>query len=225
MGFLGRGGSWEEMYRLCPVSATSAIRWSSLSRIARESTRTFGRTRIAPTPLPHGAPACYRRYPICRASMPSSPQPDPVDPLRVWFRFIRLHRRVSNAVGAELRRLGLSIPQFDVLSTLTEREGLTQQELAARLYVTKGNVSGLIDRLVEAGLVERRAIPGDRRSHALHLTPEGDRLAAAGIAAQSAYVARTLGNLPSADVAAFERVLLTWRDIAREEGGRGEAEG
>ena len=47
-----------------------------------------------------------------------------IDPLRVWFRFVRLHRRVSAAVGAELRRLGLSIPQFDVLSTLTEREGL-----------------------------------------------------------------------------------------------------
>lgn len=154
-----------------------------------------------------------------------APQPDAVDPLRVWFRFIRLHRRVSNAVGAELRRLGLSIPQFDVLSTLTEREGLTQQDLAARLYVTKGNVSGLIDRLVEAGLVERRAIPGDRRSHALHLTPEGERLAAAGIAAQSAYVARTLGSLPLEDVAAFERLVLTWRDIAREDGERIKREG
>ncbi|TXM86137.1 MarR family transcriptional regulator, partial [Methylobacterium sp. WL122] len=104
-------------------------------------------------------------------SLPA-PDPDPADaadPLRVWFRFIRLNRRVTAAMSARLRGLGLSIPQFDVLSTLTEREGLTQQDLAARLYVTKGNVSGLIDRLVEAGLVERRPIPGDRRSHALHL--------------------------------------------------------
>ncbi|MFD0938387.1 MarR family winged helix-turn-helix transcriptional regulator, partial [Methylobacterium trifolii] len=105
------------------------------------------------------------------------PNPEPTDPLRVWFRFIRLNRRVSAAIGAQLRAIGLSIPQFDVLSTLTEREGLTQQELAARLYVTKGNVSGLIDRLGEAGLVERRPIPGDRRSHALHLTPAGAGLA------------------------------------------------
>ncbi|WP_430911932.1 MarR family winged helix-turn-helix transcriptional regulator [Methylobacterium sp. sgz302541] len=146
------------------------------------------------------------------------PQSSPVDPMRVWFRFIRLHRRVSNAVGVELRRLGLSIPQFDVLSTLTESEGLTQQDLAARLYVTKGNVSGLIDRLVEAGLVERRAIPGDRRSHALHLTPEGERLAAAGIAAQSAYVARTLGSLPPKDLAEFDRLVRIWRDAARADG-------
>lgn len=114
-----------------------------------------------------------------------------------------------------MRGLGLSIPQFDALSTLTEGEGMTQQDLAARLYVTKGNVSGLIDRLVEAGLVERRPIPGDRRSHALHLTPAGTDLAGRGIAAQQAYVARTLGQFAPDDIADFERLVLKWRDLAR----------
>jgi len=139
------------------------------------------------------------------------------DPLRIWFRIIRLNRRASNAVAAELRTLGLSIPQFDLLSTLTEREGLSQQELAERLYVTKGNVSGLLDRMVEAGLVERRSIPGDRRSNALHLTPKGRDLADQGIAAQRSYVMRTLGTLPAQDLADLERIVLAWRDRARAE--------
>lgn len=150
-------------------------------------------------------------------SEPASPASPESDPLRVWFRFIRLNRRVTAAMGGELRELGLSIPQFDALSTLTEREGMTQQDLAARLYVTKGNVSGLVDRLVEAGLVERRAIVGDRRSHALHLTPAGTELAARGIAAQRAYVARTLGRLDSRDIAAFDRLVQQWRDVVRED--------
>ena len=152
--------------------------------------------------------------------MPSAePAPSPpADPLRVWFRFLRLNRRVTAAMGAELRALGLSVPQFDVLSTLTEREGLNQQDLAARLYVTKGNVSGLIDRLVEAGLVERRPIPGDRRSHALHLTPAGHDLAARGLAAQQAYVGRTLGRIAEADLVTFERLVLEWRALARTDG-------
>ena len=155
-----------------------------------------------------------------------SPPPTPAeaaDPLRVWFRFIRLNRRVTAAMAGELRGLGLSIPQFDALSTLTEREGMTQQDLAARLYVTKGNVSGLIDRLVEAGLVERRPIPGDRRSHALYLTPAGADLATRGIVAQKAYVARTLGQLPVQDIADFERLVLKWRDLARDQPVTGEA--
>ena len=151
------------------------------------------------------------------APAPAQIPTEAADPLRVWFRFIRLNRRVTAAMAGELRGLGLSIPQFDALSTLTESEGMTQQDLAARLYVTKGNVSGLIDRLVEAGLVERRPIPGDRRSHALHLTAAGADLATRGIAAQKAYVARTLGQLPEGDIADFERLVLKWRDLAREQ--------
>lgn len=146
---------------------------------------------------------------------PPSPSPAGADPLRVWFRFVRLQQRLSAAVGAQLKGIGLSIPQFDLLSTLTEREGITQQELAERLYVTKGNVSGLVDRLVDAGLVVRRPIPDDRRSHALHLTPRGRELAEQGIAAQRAYVERTLGRLTPGDVAELDRIVRLWREEAR----------
>ena len=146
-------------------------------------------------------------------SAPASLQPP--DPDRVWFRFMRLHQRLLGQMTARIRALGLSIPQFDLLSTLTEREGISQSELAERLYVTKGNVSGLVDRLVQAGLVERRAIAGDRRSYAMHLTAEGRRLAEAGIAAQRAFVAETLGELPSDDLAELDRLVLAWREAAR----------
>jgi DNA-binding MarR family transcriptional regulator len=155
---------------------------------------------------------------MVRASSIHSPASPDVDPMRVWFRFIRLHLRVSTAIAGELRAIGLSIPQFDLLSTLTEREGTTQQELAERLYVTKGNVSGLVDRLVAADMVERRPLPGDRRSHALHLTDHGRDLARRGIAAQQAYVGRTLGALPVRDLADLERIVLAWREAARAEG-------
>jgi MarR family transcriptional regulator, organic hydroperoxide resistance regulator len=151
----------------------------------------------------------------------SPPRPDAEandetpDPLRVWLRFVRLQQRLSAAVAGELRTIGLSIPQFDVISTLTEREGMTQQDLAERLYVTKGNVSGLIDRMVDAGLVERRPIPGDRRSHALHLTERGRELAERGIALQRSYVDATLGRLGSHDVAELDRIVRLWREEAR----------
>ena len=139
----------------------------------------------------------------------------PTEPDRVWFRFMRLHQRMLMQMTGRIRTLGLSIPQFDLLSTLTEQEGISQSELAERLYVTKGNVSGLVDRLVQAGLVERRAIAGDRRSYAMHLTPEGRRLAEAGIAAQRDFVASTLGKLKPDDLAELDRLVLVWRDLAR----------
>ena len=55
------------------------------------------------------------------SSPPSAPASAEPDPMRIWFRFVRLNRRVAAAIAAELKALGLSIPQFDVLSTLSER--------------------------------------------------------------------------------------------------------
>src|SRR5271170_1730692 len=114
--------------------------------------------------------------------------------VRVWFRLMRLETRMRVAVAEGLRHLGLSVPQCDVLTTLTEKEGVSQQGLAERLYVTKGNISGLIDRLVAAGLVERRAIAADKRQHAIYLTDSGRKAAEAAIACQRRFVARTIGR-------------------------------
>jgi DNA-binding MarR family transcriptional regulator len=115
-----------------------------------------------------------------------------------------------------LARIGLSIPQCDVLTTLTEREGVSQQDLAARLYVTKGNISGLIDRLVTAGLVERRATAGDRRTYALYLTAQGRAAALEGIALQRAFVRETIGRLSPQDLDRFEALIVAVRDRVRD---------
>lgn len=137
------------------------------------------------------------------------------DAERVWFRFLRLETRIRIAVSNRLKAVGLSVAQCDVLTTLTEREGLSQQDLAERLYVTKGNISGLIDRLAAAGLVERRTIASDRRSHAIFLTPAGRAAAQKGIEAQRAFVTETLGRMAPADLAEFERLLLASRETVR----------
>ena len=142
--------------------------------------------------------------------MSVTPSPD-----RVYFRFIRLHQRLLGEMVQTLKPVGLSIPQFDVLSTLTEQQGLSQSDLAARLYVTKGNVSGLIDRLVEAGFVERRTSAGDRRSNALFLTETGAKAAEEGMRLQKMFVATTLGCLPEGDLKQLDGIITAWREAVR----------
>jgi DNA-binding MarR family transcriptional regulator len=141
------------------------------------------------------------------------------DAARVWFRLLRLQTRINLAITERVRELGLSVPQCDVLTTLTEREGVSQQELAERLYVTKGNISGLIDRLEAADLVERRSIAGDKRSHAIYLTANGRVLAEKGITVQRKFVAETLGRLPADELAALDKLLVTTRDLIRHQTG------
>ncbi|HVS53902.1 MAG TPA: MarR family transcriptional regulator [Opitutaceae bacterium] len=75
------------------------------------------------------------------------------------------------------RPLGLTGAQFNVLNILAdEREGMSQRELGDRLVVDRSNVTGLLDRLEKAGLVQRRDHPGDRRVYRVSLTPAGRRL-------------------------------------------------
>ena len=135
--------------------------------------------------------------------------------VRVWFRLLRLEARLQAAVGERLRAIGVSIPQCDVLTTLSEREGVSQQELAKRLYVTKGNISGLLDRLESADLVERRPA-SDKRQYAIYLTESGRATAERAIAVQVKWIASTLGRMGEADLEALETRLIALRDIVRE---------
>ena len=148
------------------------------------------------------------------------PEAKATQALRTWFRLLRLETSVRAAMSEKLKQLDLSVPQLDVLSTLTESEGMSQQELAGRLYVTKGNISGLLDRMAEAGLVERKNMASDRRSYAIHLTEAGRALVARGLAVQTDFVNDTLGRLSEAQLATFEELTIAARDLLRAKLGR-----
>jgi len=142
--------------------------------------------------------------------------PEPLDAHRVWFRLMRLHGKLSVAFGKRLRDIHLSLPQCDVLCALMEREGVSQQDLAERLFVTKGNISGLIDRLVTSGLVERRKLKGDRRTHAIYLTEKGLNHGVQGLALQRAFVEQVLGRLDHAQLLRMDALLTLTGDILTE---------
>ena len=135
--------------------------------------------------------------------------------IRVWFRLARLSSQGKAVTASRFAALDLSVPQCDVLTTLTEREGISQQELAQRLYVTKGNISGLLDRLERLGLVERRATPGDRRQYAIALTEAGHAKAQTAIAIQLDIIGRSIGKLPKEDLAQLEALIVQTRDSLR----------
>lgn len=137
--------------------------------------------------------------------------------MRVWFRLIRLEARMQVAITERLREISLSVPQCDVLTTLTEQEGVSQQLLAKRLYVTKGNISGLLDRLETAGLVERRSTESDRRQYEIYLTPAGRVAAQKAIALQRAFISSTFGRLADQDLTELEQLLVKLRDQFRED--------
>ncbi|MDL1897798.1 MarR family transcriptional regulator [Anaerolineae bacterium CFX7] len=112
-----------------------------------------------------------------------------------WIHLLRVHHQIQRRETAQLAQYNLTLPQFDVLVQLSREEGITQQCLADRLLVTKGNVCGLMDRMVEQGLVERRADPQDRRAYMLYQTPKARALMQKVVPAQSRFIAAQLGKL------------------------------
>jgi DNA-binding MarR family transcriptional regulator len=87
-----------------------------------------------------------------------------------WYDMQRLSARIERLLTAALRESGFGHSHFAMLMTIAANGGLTQQELADRLGLTKANVSHALDRLEEAGLVQR--VP-EARAYALHLTDAG----------------------------------------------------
>ena len=102
---------------------------------------------------------------------------DDHEALKVWLRLLTC----TNTVESRLRNLlrtgyDCTLPRFDLMAQLDRNpEGLKMRELSRRLMVTGGNVTGLTDKLVEEGLVERRDDPRDRRAYSVHLTPAGKK--------------------------------------------------
>lgn len=82
-------------------------------------------------------------------------------------------RRTAHLFAAALEPLGLRPPHFGVMTLIDSEPGLTQQDLADRSLIDPSSMVMVVDELEELGLAERRAHPGDRRKHAVHLSAAG----------------------------------------------------
>lgn len=112
-----------------------------------------------------------------------------------------------------IRELGLTPPQFDVLCTLGNTSGMFMHQLAERTLVTKGTLTGIIDRLEQKGLVRREVPPENRRCFLIVLTPEGDRVFQEVFPAHISYLKERFDQLDAAELEQIESALQRLRQI------------
>ena len=95
--------------------------------------------------------------------------------VRLWLRLLSC----TNLVATELRRrlreeFDCTLPRFDLMSQLERApDGLSMSEVSKRMMVTNAAITGLTDRLVADGHIERVDDASDRRTFRIRLTPEG----------------------------------------------------
>jgi DNA-binding MarR family transcriptional regulator len=92
---------------------------------------------------------------------------------------------------------------------------MTLGELSQRMMVSNGKVTGLTERLVTAGLVDRRASPNDRRAQIVSLTAEGRRAFRAMAREHATWIAEIFAELAPSDVATLMRLLSRAKASAR----------
>jgi len=108
--------------------------------------------------------------------------------LRLWVTLARCYSTYAKAIAAKVQDYGLTTPQFGTLEALYHLGPLSLGELADKLLVTGGNVTYVMDRLEDQGLVYRYRRPDDRRVILARLTPEGRELVAEVFPAHASYI-------------------------------------
>jgi DNA-binding MarR family transcriptional regulator len=87
-----------------------------------------------------------------------------------------------------IKSLRLTSSQFDVIATLGDTDGFTCSELSAHTLVTKGTLTGVLDRLVAKGLIRRDSVKSDRRCVKIRLTEKGNTVFRQTFAAHIAFI-------------------------------------
>jgi DNA-binding MarR family transcriptional regulator len=142
---------------------------------------------------------------------------DHKDELRLWLRLFACKEVIETEVRRRLRdAFDVTLPRFDLMAQLYRApKAMTLGELSQRMMVSNGNVTGLVDRMVEQGFVSRRPSPKDRRAQLVSLTAQGRRFFAAMARANGDWIGEMFAGLSSDEIETLMRLLAKTKASAR----------
>src|SRR2546423_921 len=137
--------------------------------------------------------------------------------LRLWLRLLTCTALIEGEVRRRLRDgFDVTLPRFDLMAQLDKApNGMTLGELSKRMMVSNGNVTGLAERLVEQGLLDRRASPNDRRAQIVSLTPEGRRVFRTMARTHEDWIAEIFAGLGAGEIETLMNLLAKAKASAR----------
>ena len=140
--------------------------------------------------------------------------------VRLWLRLLTCTAEVEQIIRTHVRtRFGTTLPRFDILSALDRNvAGLSMGELSDILVVSNGNVTGVVERLVTEGMVDRQASPVDRRKFTVSLTAKGKARFAQMAREHEAWVDELFAGLSNAEIADAIEALGRVRQSVAERG-------
>jgi DNA-binding MarR family transcriptional regulator len=137
--------------------------------------------------------------------------------LRVWLRLLTCTTLIEGEVRSRLRqRFDVTLPRFDLMAQLDKApDGMTLSDVSKRMMVSNGNVTGLVERLVESGHLDRRTSESDRRVQVIRLTKAGRAEFRKMAAEHETWIADIFSELSPKDVRELMRLLAKAKGSAQ----------
>ena len=131
------------------------------------------------------------------------------DDIRLWLRLLTCTTLIEGEIRSRLRaHFDVTLPRFDLMAQLDKTpEGMTLSDVSKRMMVSNGNVTGLVERLVESGHVDRRTSKVDRRVQVIRLTRQGRADFRRMAAEHETWITDIFGDLTPKDVGDLMRLL------------------
>jgi MarR family transcriptional regulator, 2-MHQ and catechol-resistance regulon repressor len=121
---------------------------------------------------------------------------------------VRAYQAFSAYSEAHVRQFDLTPAQFDVIATLGNTNGLSMGEIGQKTLITKGTLTGVIDRLIQKQLVLREVPIGNRRNVIVQLTPQGQQIFEQSFPSHIAHIKERFDRLQPTEVEALTDLLV-----------------
>lgn len=128
---------------------------------------------------------------------------------------VRAYQTFDAVSDAHIRQLGLTSPQFDIIATLGNTPGMTCREIGLRTLITKGTLTGVLDRLEAKGMLSRVVSNEDRRSFTVKLTRKGQACFESVFAEHLGYMDQFFAQLSSEERQTIESSMARFRAVLR----------
>jgi MarR family transcriptional regulator, 2-MHQ and catechol-resistance regulon repressor len=120
---------------------------------------------------------------------------------------VRAHQAFAAYSEAHVRQFDLTPAQFDVIATLGNTNGLSMGEIGEKTLITKGTLTGVIDRLIQKQLVLREIPEENRRNVIVQLTPEGQAIFEQSFPSHIAYLQERFEHLDATELETLTTLL------------------
>ncbi|AQZ50048.1 HTH-type transcriptional regulator MhqR [Martelella mediterranea DSM 17316] len=133
--------------------------------------------------------------------------------VRLWLQMLKAVRHVEGNLRERLREnYAMTLPRFDVMAALhAAPEGMRMSELSKQLVVSNGNVTGVIEKLVADGLVERENQETDRRAFLVRITDKGKALMDEATAVHRGWIDEIFAEIAEPDIARAISIMMDIR--------------